>query len=69
MEVTQSNSGALMITARVINTPLKLSVTANDTLRIRTSLVYYVNPWWTEFVTSDGTFTLADGKIFKVINN
>lgn len=63
---TQSKSGSINVSAQV-NAPLNIKQTANKALRISATLVYYVNPWWTEFVTADGTFTLAEDKMLKVL--
>lgn len=66
IDLTQSKSGGVNVSAQV-NEPLHITQTANKALRISAALVYYVNPWWTEFVTADGTFTLADDKTLKVL--
>ena len=65
--IETSTSGRLQISAQVFNSPLQISQTTASVLTISHTLVYYVNPWWTEFVTSDGAFTLADGKMMKVL--
>lgn len=62
---------------QVINAPLSISTTCEtikvtqtiDTfeLKVHHTLVYEVNPWWTEFVTAYGTFVLSDGKIMMVL--
>ena len=77
MELTQGTSGGIQITARILNNPLVVSTAYNSLqvtqslesvcLRVHHTLVYYVNPWWTEFVTADGTFTLAEDKMLKVL--
>ena len=66
MDISQNASGRLQISAQV-NAPLTIEQTANKALQISATLVYFVNPWWTEFVTADGTFTLVDDKMLKVL--
>ena len=77
MELIQGASSGIQITAQVLNSPLVVTTDYNSLqvtqllesvgLRVHHTLVYYVNPWWTEFVTADGIFVLSDGKIMKVL--
>lgn len=78
MEATITPQKPLKLEVKAINERLGVSVVnmceslntnvvANKSLQVRHTQVYYVNPWWTEFITSDGSFVLKEGKIYNVL--